>query len=320
MALVNRDRFPLQFERNITRMVKEGFNLYEPEYQMVARIMNAGRDRKYQMAQFTGLGQVREIPEGSAVEFDLPAEGHNHLIEFAKNGLGFQVTEEMAQDTLHPMMLSNLSTSLGEQHAYRQDLDFWRLFVNGDSTTYRTTWDGLAPFANNHVTLKSGDTINNVTNVSLTETSLQAAFDYYREGTLVSEEGIPLRIVPDMLIIGKGNHVTAYQLMNQMMGVTDVTQNSANMNDMTTNAENGYVAPYKMLGSKVLQQLITARGITDAWFLIDSKMIEAFFLWKSRFRLESGEDFKTGNALFKGTQRYGHGWGDYKAMYGSFVV
>lgn len=321
MALVNRDNYPLQFERSITRMVKEAYAKYSSEYEKVARIMTAEKGRKWEMAQVTGLGAVREVPEGAGVEFDTPKEGHSHYIEYFKTGLGYQVTEEMAQDDVHGVMLPKLSQSLGEQHRYRQDLDFWRLFALGNGTSFRSAWDGGAAFKADHTTLKSGTIIDNIATDALSETSLQAAFQYFYTG-LVSEEGIPLDINPDMLIVSKAKHFTAYQLLNQTTGVTALTADlPTNNNDMTTNPANGYVSPYKLMGSKILAQLVAATsGLSDCWFLVDSKKLEAFFLWKSKFKLESGDDFRTGNALFKGTQRYGVGWGDYKAAYGSFVA
>jgi hypothetical protein len=317
--LINRDAYSLQFERNITRMVKEAYAKYRSEYEMLAKVKNAERGRQWEMAEFTGLGGVNELPEGAGVQFDIPVEGNYHTIGYKKYGLGYQITEEMAQDTLHPDMLAKLSKSLGEQHRYRQDLDFWRMFVEGNTTNYRTSWDGLAPFAANHTTLKSGSTINNLGSASLDATSLQAAFEYYHTG-IVSEEGIPLDIEPDMLIVGKDNYFSAMQLLNQTVGVTlPSTHTAENANDNFMNPENGYVSRYKLMASRIVAQLIAAGGLSEMWWLVDSKAVEAFFLWKSKFKLESGDDFRTGNALFKGTMRYGVGFGDYKAMYGSYV-
>lgn len=318
MALINRDAFPLQFERNITRMVNEGYALYDAEWNKVTKPMNAERGNKYEMAQFTGLGAVRELPEGSGVEFDTPVEGHRHSISFLKYGLGYQITEEMANDTLNPAMLNALARSLGEQHRYRQDLAYWRMFAQANATTYRTAWDAKAICANDHVTLKSGTTIDNLASAALSETALQAAFQYFYT-QVVSEEGIPLNINPDMLIVGKDKHFTAMQLMNQTTGVTVIADNGVtNNNDNKVNPSNGYVSPYSVMASKVLAQLATIYG-TDPWFLVDSKQMDAMFIWKSKFKLESGDDFRTGNALFKGTQRFGVGFGDYKAVYGSFA-
>lgn len=315
--LTNRDAFPLQFEKDIDKHIKEGYALYSGEWDKIAKKMDAPAGKEHTVAQYTGLGAVKEIGEGTGVEFDVPAEGHKHSIGYTSYGLGFQITQEMVEDTLNKEMVNKLSKSLGEQSRLRQDQDFFKMLALGDGTTYRAAWDQKALFANNHVTLKSGDTINNLGASSLTETSLEAAFQYFYQG-LVSEEGIPLNVNPDLLIIPIGGHFTAYQLMNQTRGVTDVTNTSENTNDNKMNPSNGYVSPYRLFGSKVLQQLMSAAGI-DGWFLADSKALALHFLWKRKFKTESGDDFNTGNALFKGTMRYGVGISDYKGIYGSFT-
>lgn len=309
-----------QFDKTIDKMVLEGYAQYPREYSKLAKVLNKQPGRSYTEAQITGLGAVREMADGAGVEFDTIAEGNKHSIFYKQFGLGFQVTQQTLEDELHGMVMK-AANNLGEQHAYRTDLDFFTLFSHGNDANMVKSWDDKAPFANNHVTLKSGDTINNIGAADLSETSLQAAFDYFYGG-LVSEEGLPLNVNPDMLLVPSSQRWKAMQLMNQMTGVTVIEADGVtNNNDNQMNPKNGYLeAPYKVMTSRILTKLFATRSATyRGWFLLDSKKIQTMLIWKRQFTRKQFIDNMTDNQVVKGTMRYGVGVMDYKPMFGSFV-
>jgi hypothetical protein len=319
--IINVPGMPKQFDKTIDKMVLEGYAKYPREYSKLAKVMTNVKGRQYTAAQITGLGAVREMVDGAGVEFDAIAEGHKKSIFFKQYGLGFQVTQQTLEDELFAMIMK-AAGNLGEQHAFRTDLDFFTLFAYGNDAATVTAWDGKAPFANNHVTLKSGDTINNLGAADLSETSLQAAFNYYYSN-LISEEGLPIDVNPDTLLVPSTQRWKALQLMNQITGVTVVEANGVtNNNDNTVKSGGGYLeAPYKVMTSRILSRLLAARGAgnLNSWFLIDSKKIETMLIWKRQFTRKQFVDDLTDNVVVKGTMRYGVGVMDYKPMYGSFA-
>lgn len=312
-----------QFDKQIDKMILEGYTKYPREYPKLAKTMTNQPGRQYTEAQITGLGAVREMADGAGVEFDTIAEGNKHSIWYRQFGLGFQVTQQTLEDELHGMVMKAAS-NLGEQHAFRTDLDFMTMFAYGDTSSVVTSWDGKAPFADNHVTLKSGDTINNIGSNDLSETTLQAAFDYFYSD-LVSEEGLPIDVNPNMLLVSSKNRWTAMRLMNQITGVTvlDAVGNTTgvqNDNDNVVNPKNGYLnAPYSVMTSRILSRLLAIKN-EDAWFLLDSKKIQTLLLWKRQFTRKQFVDDMTDNVVVKGTMRYGVGVMDYKPMYGAFIA
>jgi len=319
--LINVPGMPKQFDKTIDKMTLEGYAKYPREYSALAKTVTNVKGRQYTAAQITGLGAVREMVDGAGVEFDTITEGHKKSIYFKQFGLGFQVTPQTLEDELFDMVLK-AAGNLGEQHAFRTDLDFFTLFAYGNDSATVTAWDGLAPFADNHATLKSGDTINNIGAADLSETSLKTAFDYFYSN-LVSEEGLPIAVNPDMLLVPSTQRWAAMQLMNQITGVTVVEANGVqNNNDNQVNPKNGYLeAPYKVMTSRILSRLLAARGAgsTNSWFLLDSKKIETMLIWKRQFTRKQFMDDLTDNMVVKGTMRYGVGVMDYKPMYGSFA-
>jgi len=326
MALIDRSKYSLMFERQINDKLKEGYVKYTPEYKDLAKVIAAPAGREYQTFVTSGIGMPRELAEGAGVEFDDFKEGNRQFIYYTTYGLGFQVTWQMVQDAIFKEAINDMATSLGEMHAFRKDLDFWRLFAEANATTYRKGPDGLAVCANNHVTIKSGQTINNLASAALADTSLQTAFEYAlgagaSGNYLVAENGLPLRLTFDTLLVGPQLAIKAMQLLNQMYGVVGTSPFTAasNYNENTMNPKNGYVSPYKVKSSLALGQLLQAgSSIAKSWFLVDSKNLKAVILNKQDYTTKSWEDDRSGNLSTKGFMRYGMGWLDYKAVYGSF--
>lgn len=318
--IINVPGLPKQFDKTIDKMVLEGYAMYPREYPKLAKVMSNLKGRQYTASQITGLGGVREMVDGSGVEFDTISEGNKKSIYYKQYGLGFQVTQQTLEDELFDMILK-AAGNLGEQHAFRTDLDFMTLFAFGDDAATVTAWDGKAPFADDHLTLKSGDTIDNLGAADLSETSLQAAFDYFYSN-LVSEEGLPISVNPDTLLVPSTQRWKAMQLMGQITGVTVVEANGVtNDNDNKMNPKNGYLeAPYKVMTSRILSRLLATRvSKGNSWMLLDSKKIETMLLWKRQFTRKQFVDDLTDNLVVKGTMRYGVGVMDYKPMYGSFA-
>lgn len=324
MALIDRSKYSLVFERQIVDKIKEGFIKYTPEYKEFAKVVPAPAGRDYQSFITSGLGMPRDLPEGAGVEFDDFAEGNRQYIYYQTYGLGYQITWQMVQDLVFKDAIDSNNLSLGEMHAYRKDLDFWRMFAEANATTYRAAPDAKAVCANNHVTIKSGHTINNVASAALADTALQAAFEYALGATAngpKSENGLPLKMNFSTLLVGPQLYFKAMQLLNQSYGVatgspigTPSTAENANI----MNPQNGYVAPYSVKSSLALGQLLNAGSYAKSWFLVDKANLKAAIIDKQAFTTKNWEDDRSGNFCTKGYMRYGMGWLDYKAVYGSF--
>jgi hypothetical protein len=299
--IANTRIFGKHFDKDIGDIFFDTLIPYPTEYNQIVTPQAAPPGNHYTEAELSPLGELQEIPEGGAVTFDLPVEGHEKTIYYTKFGLGFQVTPEMVKDDLFGNF-RNMPKKLAKSAAYKRDTEFFELFNTAFVATYHTAWDGLA-ICTTHYTLKSLDSIDNAgTAGALSETTLQAAFEYY-DG-LKDEAGMPLVMTPDMLVTSVANRWIVGRLQKQQFNI-----GSTNRDLLTVNPDTGLVAPWRPFLS---------RNMADAnrWFLL-SKEHDMRFYVKEDFALESADDFYTGAALFKCIGRFGCFVMDYKGIYGN---
>jgi len=314
MAIANRGAYPNELDKSIDKAMMAEYIEYPTQFTNLAKQMDAPAGKSYTESEITGLSTMREIPEGTGVEFDIPEEGNKKTVYYTKWGMGFQYTEESKEDTVHNN-LGRIPETMAAVARNRQEVEFWNLFNNATSETAK---DGTAIVADGHTTLKSGDTIDNKGTADLSETALQAAFEYFWE--LVSQEGFPQVMNPDTLLVPTELTWIANRLYKQLVGVGSLNENGTNSDVwesqegqiMTVNPQHGVVSWTPMV----------VRYLTDAnnWFLLDKNKFDGRMLWKHKPRTEAGDDFATGNRMYKLTQRFLTFMYHYEPVYGGIVA
>jgi len=313
MALVTTSTLPNQYDKTIDKMIMDAYMKIASEYPQFFQASPAPKGKTYKESTITGLGNMRELGEGEGVDFDQPAEGDTVERSYTKFGLGFQIVEEAEQDDIQGK-LPRVAGTLGRSAAHRIDLSAFQILNLGDTVASVAGRDGLALFADNHVTLKSGDTIDNKGASALSETALQAAFEYFN--TLLTHEGFPAQLTLSKVLASEPNRWMLNRLAKQQ-GAISTAGAAPDMsgNDMTTNPSNGYVNAWS---AHILRYLgATFGGAADAWFAL-SQMADLRLFWKWKPRTEAASDFRTGNRLYKLTLRFQAFSNDYETMYGSF--
>jgi len=303
--ITNTKLFPYHLDRDVNKIYFDAYLSTPSEFDRVAKIETAPAGNHYTEAELSPLGALRGIDEGGAVTFDFPVEGHKKTIYYNKYGLAFQITEEMAKDDL-TSNFRGMPAKLGKSAALKREVEFWSLFNSGFDS--ETAWDGQYVFDTDHTTLKSGDTIKNEpdSNGSLSETTLQAAFEYF-DGVgygVKDEAGNPVLVRPKYLVVPSKLRWTANQLMKNMMNI-----GSANRDLNTVAPGNGIVDDY---------ELIVSRWLTSdtAWFLLSDDHDFRFY-WKDQAHMDSTDDWFTDSALFKVKMRFACFVMDYKGAYGN---
>jgi phage major head subunit gpT-like protein len=300
MAIANTAIYGNSLDGDMNEIFFDGYMVYPSEYDQVAKIQNITRGNHWKESELSPLGEIREIPQGTGVQFDKPEQGHSKTVYYTKYGLGFQITEEMMSDGLFGNF-KQMPSKLAKSAAYKRETTFWDLFISG---TTLTAWDSVAIFSASHSTLKSGTTVGNrpSTDGALSTTTLQAAFEYF-DG-LVDEAGMPLVMHPKWLIVPTELRWTAQELW-RTSGKVDSADNNINT-----------INPANMPESWVP---FVSRHLTDSndWFLL-AKEHDFRFMWRDNIRMQSSDDFYTGNALFKVTGRWVCEVFDYKGGYGNF--
>ena len=308
MATAHRGIFPRQMDRRIVDMFMDKLTSRYSEYEKIAKQENFPKGREYRAAAISGLGDVETINEGGRPTFDIPAEGNEKAVEATKYGLGFMITEEMVDDDFHGKIEGVVST-LSDAAVDKVNKEFYDLFINGNDT--HRSWDNKYIVANDHTTLKSSTTLNNLGAAALSETAFQAAFEYF--DNVVDEAGRKTDIEGDCLLVPVKLRWMANRLLRQMGGYTDNTDDkpSLGLNDMTTNPENGYVNGW---------QLYVLKYLTDDadWWFISKKYHEMKLLWKKRITMQSSDDWQTDTKMYKVTFRVKAAAFDYRGVYGYY--
>jgi hypothetical protein len=316
---MNKGAFPYQLDRTIKKMWAGEYSFKPTEYDKVAQIKDFGDGASFSEAEISPLGGLVSMGENSPIPFDTPVEGHKKTWTTVKFGRGFAVTKEMIEDNLFGKAVDS-AKSLARSAVYCAETAFWNNFNLGFSTAL--SWDALSVFNDSHVTLKSVTTIDNNVSADLSQTSLEAAFQYV-DG-LVDEAGMKLMLTPDKLIVGPSLRELAFGLKTSLARVW--AYSNWNTGQINSNAQ---VAP-GLSADGIKNFLNPANGqvpdwtpfvchyLTDAnsWFLT-TKEIDVRFLWKRKPSIESADDFNTETKMYKTTMRFSTGWGDYKGVYGS---
>ena len=306
MAIANRDSFPLQLDKTIEKMVKSSYIEYQSELDSLVKGADAPtRGKEFTKAELTGLTLMREVAEGAGVEFDVPVEGHKKSIYYKQVGGGFVVTEIMIEDELFGHM-NTMGQGLSQAARYYEDLDIARIFALGNNGVQ--SWDGVNLFSDSHPNLKAGTVSNNLGGVALSESALTAAYANYLNS--VGPEGRPIQMEPDTLMVTNNQYVLAKRLMTQMFGVSPLGANSTTGNADVGNSQLNMMNPeqglisYNVLKSAVLTQLLPS---STGFYLLSKKDMDIRMIYKRKFRLQSANDDRTGNRLYRGTMRYALG-------------
>jgi len=331
MAIMNTRDFPKQLDRDVDKMFFDEYTRYPSMYEKLFEIENFPSGGKYSVATLSGLGALQTLAEGAGVAFDEAAEGNAKEVTPEEFGLAVQITRNMMEDDHHGKV-KQLAQRLAHSANHRKELEAADVFINGNDSTKQTAYDGKALFANDHTTLKSGDTIDNLATAALSETSLQAAFDYFNE--LVDEQGFPIVAKPKYLVVPTNLRWMAKRLKMQDGGITPLDgssgtieydgstgmSSSGNMsgNDMTTNPANGYVDDWQVAVWRYLDASLG--GDDNNWYLCGDVSDTLKYLWQRKATLESGDDFLTGSALFKLTMRLRAAAFNYRGIYGAVVA
>lgn len=291
MAITTSRAFPKHLDGDISKIWFDTYSAYKGEYDKIAKVGEAPAGGHITEAELSGLGALREVPEGTGIQFDIPTEGYEKTRYYTQYGLGFQVTPIMVKDDLFGNF-KRMPEKLAKSSAQKPETVFWDLFNNGFAT--HVSMDADYIFSTSHTPLKSGSDIGNrpSSDAALSYTTLQAAFEYY--WNLLDDQGMPMVIDPNLLVCPTELTWTAESLRRTMGG--GGTGSADNAINPVNPDQNPTIVKWQPFYSRYLTS-------STAWFLLSPEH-DFRLLWKERFGLEAGNDFSTGNRLYKTVGRF----------------
>lgn len=245
-----------------------------------------------------GFGTLQTKSEGGAVTYQDALPGNTKRYTWSIYGLGFRITQEMMEDDLYGVMGSKMSKALGRSARNNLEIITHAPYNNAFSTSFTGFNTGESLCSTSHALLRGGTAANRPSSdADFSLPALQAALEHFH--ALTDESGIPMVLVPRMVVHSIGDYWT----VNQILKTPNLP--GGNQNDINQVNREGLTAH--------LSHYLTD---ADAWFVLADNHDVNYFERRA-FTMSNTDDFDTGDAKFKGTRRAGSGFGDWRGIYGS---
>lgn len=295
-----------QFKAVVEPILNEGFDgVYDQRKDEWKGIFKeeTGIARAYQeeYVQF-GFGAAPELPDGTPVTYQDGGVLFTQRYQFKVYGLAFALTKVLVEDGDHVQIGKQYSKHLAQSMVETKETLTANILNRGFNSAY-TGGDGVSLLNAAHPIVGSSFSNTLATPANLSQTSLEQAIIQIRG--LVDNNGKKIRVEPKALIIAPSNLFQAEVLLKSVL---------------RTGTANNDVNPIKTMGllgggAKTVSRLTS----NTAWFILtDANENNGLKLLTRRKLTKSMEgDFETDSMRYKATERYGLGWTDPRAIFGT---
>ena len=279
----------LLFRSGLRRDFRDQWDQWDPEY---PDFLNQGTmdEPEVRATIMTGLNRLYERGDGEPIIYEDPTFGPQVVGVDKEFGGGFQITRRTIEDDKYNKANQGAKW-LAE--AGRLTLEYRAAALLDDAFTgnFFRTIDNLPLIHTAHTLLNSPLTVANrpAADVALSVTGINAIFDLFQ--IMKNENGDPIRAFPDTLIVGNspGDYNTALAIWNSSL--------EPFTNDNTDNVIRRRMPKPKMVVSHYKQA-------PKSYFLVSSKLNDAWLLIKRAIEFDDTFDFHTDVASFKATMRF----------------
>jgi hypothetical protein len=294
---------------NVPRALQEGVRTFFGEaYKERDPIWNKIFDSKQSQkafevdVQLEGFGLASKKPEGQEVQFDSRRQGFAPKYINATYAKGFVITEEMMEDNLYNLALSD-ARSLGKSMRVTKEIVHHNIINNGFNAAFvMPDGDGKSLFATDHLNGPSNTgTYSNRLAVgsAFSEAALEDLLIQVDKATDARDK--PIHLMAERLVGPPELRFDFERVLESVLQSGSDTNNVNAVNNMGA-IRDGYMTSVYLTSP-------------TAWFLKTDcdNGLNSF----ERRALQFGEDnsFTTGNARFKASERYQPGWTDPRGIY-----
>ncbi len=343
-SMITSKSMPLQMAKELDNIYRVALAEWPAEYSQVLKVQTAPAGPTYYQAEISGLDKLpSEIAEADGVSYAVPVEGHPIMRNYRQFGLGYIITDLMLKDERYGNM-KKLPKDLAKAMRVLNDIEGLRLFNEAEDAiaagSVNQVKDGKAmcaavghillndvmAFAQTGTNTAAGRLYNipeSSASADLTETTFLEAQDYYKQ--MVDENGFPMALKPDKLIVNYSDSYVAHRLHTQQFGgsvaggglaadpqgtSTGVAENAHMLN--FANPSSGFVGGWSVIESRFLDD--------DRWFFNASGVDEGpGFFWKDQPKQSSMTDFDTDSIKYKAKQRFNVWAYEYRGVFGNIT-
>lgn len=266
-----------------------------------------GTPRSYhEEVMLYGMGAAPELPDGMPVTYQAGGQLYVARYEYKVYGLAYALTKILVEDGDHIRVGTTFSKHLAQAMIETKETVLANHLNRAFNASY-TGGDGVQLVANNHAdVIGSAAGSNSRSNLlavaaALSQTSLEQMLIQIRKAE--DPNGKKIRVSPKKLIISPDNLFQAEVILKSVL-----RSGTAN-NDINAIKSTGALP-----GDTVAVSRMTS---ATAWF-VGTDAPEGLKVLKRRAIEKSMEgDFETDNVRYKSTERYGSGWTDWRALFGT---
>lgn len=276
----------------------DAFGRKETVYDKIYNVKTSGKRRETD-SYITGFGAMPTKAEAIEISFNDANQGYDTTYTHVTYGLAYRITEELVEDDLYDA-INELPKALAESAYDRIETEaayvFNNAFTAAPGGASYTGGDALALASTAHTLIGGGTEQNTLsTQADLSVTSLQQAIIDI-EAT-VDDMGIPVGLDPKILLVPNELQFTAAEILKS----TYVPYSADNEINALLSKGLTFIPWIKLTDS-------------DSWNIICGKNKLKWY-WKLEPSFKEGNDFKTGDALYKCRMRFSNGYSDWRGLY-----
>ena len=275
------------------------------EYKQVFSEENGIARSYHEEPMLYGMGSAPQMPDGQPVTYDAGGQLFVKRYVYDQYGIAFALTKVLVEDGDHIRIGTAFSKHLAQSMTETLETVAANHLNRAFNASY-TGGDGSALVVNNHaaaLSVAAGDpSASNLlaTSAALSQTSLEQMLIQIRSAA--DPRGKKIRLTPKKLIVAPGNMLQAEVLLKSVLRA------GTNNNDLN---------PVKSMGS--LSDVVVMSRLTSptAWFIQTDAQNGLKVLWRRKVEKTMEGDFETDSVRYKSTMRFGSGWTDWRAVYGT---
>ena len=301
---MNRAAMQRQLVPGLNKLFGLEYRKYPDQHTQIYEAATSDRSFEEEL-KLSGFGLAATKTEGAGITYDTAQEAWVARYNFEVVALGFAITEEAIEDNLYEALAARYTKALAKSMADTKQIKAVALLNNGFLTSgvgYTAGGDGKALFATDHPLVSGGTNSNrSATGVDLNETALENMFIQLQGWT--DERGLLIAASPRKMIIPPQLQFTAERLLKSPMrsGTAD--------NDINALTSVGVLPEGFVVNNRLTD--------TNAWFVKTDIPNGMKHFTRAPLKTAEEGDFETGNFKYKARERYGFGWTDPLAIWGS---
>ena len=254
-----------------------------------------------ELVETTSFGLAQVKPQGGGITYDTHQQGPVTRAIHVVYGLGYNVTEEELEDNLYTDVSMQRVSALAFSMATTKQVNGANIYNRAGNSSY-VYGDGKELLATDHPTL-SGDQSNELNpGAALSETALEDLL--IQIGLAKNNRGLQVALRGDSLIVPVNLQFEASRILKSSL-----------QNDTANNAVNAIKLMGMLPGGVKVNHYLTD---TNNWFVRTNVTNSGMCMFIRRaINFQKDNDFDTGNAKSKATERYSFTVGDFRSLFGS---